>query len=155
MDVLVIGLGNPLRGDDGVGCRVIEDLARRELPSHVELLDGGAVGLGLLDLLEGRERVIIVDAAEMGRRPGEFVRFAPDDVFLASQADSFSFHHAGLADVLALADALGRTLPEMVIFGVQPAEVVWREGLSQAVETAIPTLAEAVLNEIMSFSQGG
>ncbi|MBU0704829.1 MAG: hydrogenase maturation protease [Chloroflexi bacterium] len=146
--VLVLGLGNPLRGDDGVGCRVIEELMRRELPPDVELLDGGAIGLGLLDLLEGWERVILVDAAEMGRRPGEFVRFTPDDVLLVSRPDSFSFHHAGLSEVLALADALGRPLPEMVIFGVQPQKVGWGEGLSLAVETALPALADAVLNEI-------
>ncbi len=144
----MIGLGNPLRGDDGIGCRVIEELARQELPSHVELLDGGAVGLGLLDLLEGRERVIVVDAAEMGREPGQIVRFTPDEVSLTPSADAFSFHEAGLGDTLALADALGRTLPEMVIFGVQPAEIAWREGLSRPVEAALPALLEAVRAEI-------
>ena len=146
--VLVLGLGNPLRGDDGAGCRVIEELMRRELPPGVELLDGGAIGLGLLDLLEGRERVILVDAAEMGRRPGEFVRFTPDDVSLVSRPDSFSFHHAGLSEALALAGALGRPLPEMVIFGVQPQKVGWGEGLSLAVETALPALADAVIEEV-------
>jgi len=146
MSVLVLGLGNPLRGDDGVGCRLAEELARRELPPGVQVLDGGAVGLGLLDLMEGWERVIIVDAAEMGRRPGGFVRFTPSDVRLASVSDRFSLHHAGLSEVLALADALGRALPEMVIFGVQPAEVGWGEGLSPAVEAALPALADAVLS---------
>jgi len=144
---LVIGLGNPLRGDDGVGCRVVEELARRELPPGVQVLDGGAGGLGLLSLMEGWERVVIVDAAEMGRRPGEFARFTPADVRLASASDRFSLHHAGLSEALALADALGRALPEMVIFGVQPASVGWGEGLSPAVEAALPALIAAVLEE--------
>jgi len=148
MSVLVLGLGNPLRGDDGVGPRLVEELIRRELPPDVEVLDGGAIGLGLLDLVEGRERVIIVDAAEMGRAPGEFVRFTPDDARFAPAPDSFSFHHAGLSETLALADALGRSLPDMVIFGVQPAEIGWGEGLSQAVEAALPVLIDAVLDEI-------
>ena len=101
MGVLVIGLGNPLRGDDGVGPRLVEELARREMPPGVQVLDGGAVGLGLLDLVEGRERVIVVDAAEMGRKPGEFVRFTPGDARLVSTSDSFSFHDAGLSDRLS------------------------------------------------------
>ncbi|MFQ6101274.1 MAG: hydrogenase maturation protease [Anaerolineae bacterium] len=154
--VLVLGLGNPWRGDDGVGCRVVEELMRRcpelvegrELPPGVQVLDGGSVGLGLLDLMEGWGRVIVVDAAEMGRKPGEFVRFTLADVRLASACDPFSFHDAGLVEVLALADALGRPLPEMVIFGVQPAEVGWGEGLSPAVETALPILADAVIEEV-------
>ncbi|MEA3338391.1 MAG: hydrogenase maturation protease [Chloroflexota bacterium] len=146
--MVVIGLGNPLRGDDGVGSRVVEELTHRGLPPGVEVLDGGAIGLGLLDLMEGWERVIIVDAAEMGREPGEFVRFTPADALLASRPDSFSFHHAGLSETLALAEALGRTIPEMVIFGVQPAEVGWGEGLSQAVGAALPALIDAVLDEI-------
>ena len=144
---LILGLGNPLRGDDGVGCRMVEELMHPELPPGVQVLDGGAGGLGLLDLMEGWERVVIVDAAEMGQKPGEFVRFTPADVRLASASDRFSLHHAGLSEVLALADALDRTLPEMVIFGVQPARVGWGEGLSPAVEAALPALIAAVLKE--------
>jgi len=148
MSVLVLGLGNPLRGDDGVGCRVVEELTRRELPPGVQVLDGGAAGLGLLDLMEGWERVVVVDAADVGREAGEFVRFTPADFRLLSAPDRFSLHHAGLSEVLALADALGRALPGMVIFGVQPAEVGWREGLSPAVETVLTALADSVLEEI-------
>jgi hydrogenase maturation protease len=147
--VLILGLGNPLRGDDGIGCRVVEELVRRGLPDGVEALDGGAAGLGLLDLMEGWERVVIVDAAEMGRGPGEFIRLTPADVQLASTSDRFSLHHAGLSEVLALADALGRALPEMVIFGVQPAVIGWREGLSPVVETVLPALTDAILEEII------
>jgi hydrogenase maturation protease len=154
MRELILGLGNPLRGDDGVGCRLIEELAGRELPPGVQVLDGGAAGLELLDLMEGWEGVIIVDAAEMGCRPGEFLRFTPAGVRLASIADYFSLHHAGLDEVLALANALSRTLPEIVIFGVQPTEVGWGAGLSPAVEAALPALADAVLEETRDKGQG-
>jgi hydrogenase maturation protease len=146
--VLVLGLGNPLRGDDGVGCRVTEELARRELSPGVEVLDGGAGGLDLMDLMEGRERVVVVDAADVGRPAGEFVRFTPDQARLAQAADGFSLHHVGLGEVLALAGALGWALPEIVVFGVQPAELGWGEGLSPAVEAALPALSDAVVKEI-------
>ena len=146
--LLVIGLGNPLRQDDGVGCRVIRELAARELPPEVELLDAGAVGLGLLDLIEGRERAIVVDAAEMGLPPGEFARFMPEQVLLKAKAESLSFHEAGLADALVLAEVLGLSLPRLVILGVQPQVMGWGEGLSPAVEAVVPALVAAVVAEI-------
>lgn len=145
---LLLGLGNPLRGDDGVGPRLVEELAQRGLPEGVTILDGGTGGLDLLQVLEGWRRVVVVDAADVGREPGQFVRFIADQVRLAESADSFSLHDAGLAEALALADALGQALPEMVIFGVQPADVGWGEGLSPALEAVLPTLADAVLEEV-------
>ena len=84
--VLVLGLGNPLRGDDGIGSRVVEELIRRGLPEGVTALDGGTGGLDLLQVLEGWERVVVVDAADVGREPGQFVRFTPDQARLAEAA---------------------------------------------------------------------
>ena len=146
--ILILGLGNPLRGDDGIGPRVVEELTHRGLPEGVMALDGGTGGLNLLQVLAGWKRVVVVDAADVGREPGQFVRFTPDQVRLTETADRFSLHHAGLSEVLALAGALGQALPELVIFGVQPAKVGWSERLSSAVEAALPALADAVLKEI-------
>ena len=146
--VMVIGIGNPLRGDDGIGPRLVEELVQGGLPEGVTALDVGMGGLDLLRVLEGWERAVIVDAADVGREPGQIVRFTPDQVRLALAADSFSLHHAGLGEVIALADALGQALPEMIIFGIQPAEFDWREGLSPAVEAALPALVDAVIEAI-------
>ncbi len=145
---LVLGLGNPLRGDDGVGPRVVAELLRRRIPEGVEAVDGGIGGLDLLHLLEGRKRAIIVDAAELGRRPGEFVRFTPEEAHLVQSLASLSSHTAGLADALALARALGQTLPEIIIYGVQPERMDWGEGLSPAMEAALPQLVEEILGEL-------
>jgi hydrogenase maturation protease len=147
-DILIIGLGHPMCGDDGVGPRIVEDLTRRGLPEGVEALDGGIKGLGLLQVLEGWKRAVIVDAADVGRDPGEFVRFTPEDAHLIEVAIPFSLHNAGLGEVLSLAKALGQALPEMVIFSVQPEQVGWGQGLSPAVEAALPALADAVLDAI-------
>lgn len=147
-DVLVLGLGNPLRGDDGIGPRVIEALEKRGLPDSVETLDAGTGGLDLLRVIEEQDRVVIVDAADVGKQPGQFVRFTPDQVLLSEATERFSFHHAGLAEVFSLTRALGRPLPPVVIFGVQPEDVGWRQGLSPAVEAGLPALIDAVLEEI-------
>jgi hydrogenase maturation protease len=146
--VLVLGLGNPLRGDDGIGPRVIEVLNRRGLPEGVTALDAGTGGLDLLQVLEGWERAIIIDAADVGREPGQFARFTSDEARFVGSEDATSLHNAGLAEVLALAEAIGQPLPELVIFGVQPAKIGWGEGLSPAVEATLPVLVDAVVDEV-------
>jgi hydrogenase maturation protease len=165
--VLVLGLGNPLRRDDGVGPRVIEKLKTRGLPPKVTAQDGGTGGLDLIGVLEGHrvsgavvrkwDRVVIVDAADVGKMmehsgkekiaPGQFLRFTADQVELIAREDRFSFHHAGLAEVLTLAQALDHPLPPIVIFGVQPQDIGWGEGLSPAVEAGLPALVDAIHKE--------
>ncbi len=104
--ILILGLGNPLQGDDGVGCRVAQELERRTLPNDVEAVDGGTPGVGLVNLFEGRRRVILIDAAEMGLEPGTVKRFRPEDVLLTGSTNRFSLHRTGVADALNLARAL-------------------------------------------------
>jgi hydrogenase maturation protease len=146
--VLVLGLGNPLQADDGVGCRVIEALGAYELPPGVEVMDGGTPGVGLINLWEGRRRVIIVDAAEMGLPAGAVMRFRPDQVVLTGASERFSLHRTAVANTLALADALGLPLPDIVFYGVQPGHVGWDEALSPEVAAAIPGLVQAILEEV-------
>lgn len=146
-NTLVIGLGNPLRGDDGVGTRVAELLAGQSLPDGVEVIDGGTQGLGLVNLLEGRRRVILIDAADVGRQPGEFLRFTLDEASLLGDDQHLSVHAAGLRDALRLAQALELLPAEVVVFGVQPASLEWNSGLSPQVEAALPALVAAVLEQ--------
>lgn len=151
---LVLGLGNPLRGDDGVGVHVAQQLLKGRLPGDVEVADGGTQGLGLVALLEGRRRAIVVDAADMGRAPGEVVRFVMEEARLLGEDDGhFSVHEAGLREALLLAQALGTLPDEVVLFGVQPAGVEWNTGLSPQVEAAVPDLIEAVLQEMIAGGQ--
>jgi hydrogenase maturation protease len=145
---LVIGLGNPLRGDDGVGVRAIQMLAAQALPPGVQLADGGTQGLGIVNLMEGQQRVILIDAAEVGRSPGQFARFTLDEAQLRGDAQHLSVHAAGLRDALLLAQALRMLPDEVVIFGVQPASLEWGNRLSREVEATVPDLVAAVLAEI-------
>ncbi len=153
--VLIAGLGNPLQGDDGVGCAVAELLQQtpfgERVPAEVEVLDLGTPGVGLINLLQGRRRVIIVDAAQMGRLPGEFVRLVPEQIRLDSSIRSFSLHAPGIADSLLLAEALQLHMPDIVIFGIQPAFVGWRSQLSPEVQSAVPGVTKAVLEEVGAY----
>jgi hydrogenase maturation protease len=148
LPTLVIGLGNCQRGDDGVGVCVAKALATQVLPAGVEVVDGGTQGLGLVNLMEGRRRVIVVDAADMGRAPGQFLRCTLDEANLLSKDRPLSLHEAGLCEALLLAHALNLLPDEVVILGVQPASVEWDRDLSPEVRAALPALVAAVVAEV-------
>lgn len=151
-DTLIVGLGNPLRGDDGVGIRVVELLAARELPVGVEVVDGGTQGLELVNLIEGWQRVILVDAANLGLAQGQFRRFSLDETRLLDVHEPMSIHAAGLRDALLLAQALGVLPGEVIIYGVQPAKLDWETELSPQVEAAIPEITNCILDELEQTS---
>jgi hydrogenase maturation protease len=140
---LVLALGNPLRGDDGVGAAVLNALPA--LPPGVTGMDGGTPGLGLVLSLQGYDRAIILDAAEMGEMPGTWRRFTSDCLRIPDSDLRGTLHDAGLAEALLLGEALGTLPPEIIIFGIQPGEVGWSPGLTPAVAAAIPGLCEAIM----------
>lgn len=146
--VLVLGLGNPLLGDEGIGVRVVEVLKRQVLPPGVAVTEGGTTGLGLIGLMEGYERVVIVDAADMGYPPGRVIRFTPAEVQFKAAGAPLSLHQVGLGEALALAEALEIAPAELVIIGVQPGRIEVGAGLSPEVENAIPQIIRAVLDEL-------
>jgi hydrogenase maturation protease len=145
---LIIGLGNTLRKDDGIGPRVVQDLANHDLPKDVEIIDGGTRGLELVTLLEGRQRVIVIDAAEIGKKPGEIERFSLGEARLLDAGRQISVHSAGLGDALLLADALGVLPQAVVIYGIQPASLDWDPELSPELEQVIPRVVESILDEL-------
>ncbi len=153
-DTLILGLGNVLRGDDGVGAAVISSLQSQSLPDGVDLIDGGTAGLEIVLLLKEYRRVIVVDAAEMGLEAGEWRVFEGSSTIFPSSPSCLNgtLHSAGFAEALALAEAL-ETLPEeLLVFGVQPERTLsewadWGEGLSEEVAGAVPALCEAIINQ--------
>lgn len=147
VDTLILGLGNPLRGDDGVGTAVIATLKNHPLPPHVDLADGSTAGLEIVLLLQKYRRVLVVDAAEMGLAAGEWRQFEGKTAVLPTHPERLNgtLHNAGFAQALALAEALDTLPAEITIFGVQPARVAWVEGLSDLVETAVLPVSEAIL----------
>ncbi len=149
---LILGLGNPLRGDDGVGTAVISALQTFNLPPNVDLVDGGTSGLEIVLLLKAYRRVIVVDAADVGKRPGEWVCFEGETAILPHNQSGMNgtLHGAGFAEALALAEALGMLPQELLIFGVQPQRVDWVEGLSDGVETAVMPICHAILTQLRS-----
>ena len=145
--ILILGLGNLLQTDDGVGCHVADLLMQQKLPGEVEVMDGGTPGIGLVNLLQGRKHVIIIDAAELNDKPGTFKRFTAEQVALTGSAERISLHRSGVADALALARTLNIELPEIVFYGIQPERIEWGQVLSEPVRNAIDKVIEAILDE--------
>ena len=145
--ILILGLGNILLGDEGVGVRIAEHLASYSLPDEVEVIDGGTAGYELLSFLEGRERVIIVDALKTEDEPGAVYKMdlsiLEDDVHM-----HLSLHQIGLKNVVKMA-SLMEINPEVTLVGVVPKEYQdYKIGLSKEVEKAIPLVIETIFQEI-------
>lgn len=135
---LVIGIGNNLLGDDGAGIHVIDRLGSKNLPAHVELVDGGTLSFTLLEKVEAAERLIIVDAAQLNAEPGAVQVFADAemDAYLANGIRP-SVHEVNLLDVLTAARLRGRLPPHCALVGIQPRDVAWSSVPSAPVDKAV------------------
>jgi hydrogenase maturation protease len=155
---LVLGLGNPILTDDRVGLEVARAIVERLPQGQVALAEASVGGLELLHVLEGSERVLIVDAWSNARGgpplgPGEAREMALDE--LDASGGAISPHTAGLGDCLAVGRACGLAMPAAVRVFVIGAEELFRFGerCTPAVEAAIPAVADQIVGEV--FGPGG
>jgi len=151
MSILVLGIGNVIMSDDGIGVRVVQQLAERfRFPDVVTLLDGGTLGLDLLPQLEGVARLLVVDAVDLAKAPGTLARLSGDDVPIVLET-KLSPHQMGLKDLLAVATLQGFAPVEMVLWGVQPAVIEMGMDLSPPVAAKLETLVQNVLLELAAW----
>ncbi len=141
--ILVIGLGNDLRGDDGAGLRVVRRLEGR-VPETVRLIEAPPDAVALLDLWEGSNRVVVIDAMRSGAPAGTV---AMVDVG-SGREDTMSSHAMGLAEAVALARALDRLPRRLRIYGIEAATLVHGAPLSEAVARAADALADRLAAEL-------
>jgi hydrogenase maturation protease len=142
----IIGCGNLLMQDEGIGVHLIRYLQKDKLPDDVELIDGATGGFDLLPFIQDAERVIIVDAVKGQGAPGDIYKFGPEDY----ETDSFpktSLHDVCLKDIFNIVKLTG-PLPSITIFGVEPKTMDWGMELTDEVKAILPRLGELVLKEI-------
>lgn len=152
--ILILCVGNPLMGDDGVGTAVREILeAEWALPAGVRLMDGGVWGLQLLPDVEDATHLLIVDAIDGGSAPGTLLTL-DGDAIPAYLERRLSAHEIGVADVLAVADLCGTRPPVLRAVGIQPERVVWAEELSPVVRDAVPALVHMVIDTLREWGAG-
>jgi hydrogenase maturation protease len=147
----VVGIGNLLSSDEGVGCHVAQALQEISLPD-VEVIDGGTCP-DALGLIEDADKLVIVDAARGGGMPGQIYRFHPDDI-TPEQKPLLSAHDMSLLDSLMLVKAW-REVSETVVIGVEPKELGWGLELSPEVRAGMPQIIDAVLFEVNNTSPKG
>lgn len=143
--ILVMGIGNPLVKDEGVGVRVIEEIMRTlRFPGNVTLMDAGTMGMGILNLFRDCDYMLVVDAVDgTGEAPGTVVRLSPED-FAPNQV-MHSLHDIRFVDVLQAAELMGHR-PEADCVGVQVLDMDGVQiGLTPDVEDAIPRAIDAVV----------
>lgn len=146
--LLVLGLGNVLCTDDGLGVAAVETLVRTyRLPAGVRALDGGTLGLSLLHCFESDEDAILVDAVSADRPPGTLVRLTGHDVAPAVR-ERLSPHQVGVADLLDALELIGTQPRGLVLLGLVPASLELHVGLSPVVAARMPELVAAVAEEI-------
>ena len=151
MNILVLGIGNVLLTDEGIGIRALKELERRyHFPDQVELLDGGTAGIELLRHISNRDHLIIIDAMKSDQEPGTVVRVDGTEVPAAFRT-RISPHQLGLSDLLAAA-MLTDELPEnLVLFGVEPESLDVGLDLSDRVEASVDKLVHAVVEELRAI----
>lgn len=147
MKTVVLGLGNLLLQDEGVGVRAIERLqARDDIPEDVVLLDGGTLGMELLVYFEGINKLVIIDAMEMDEPPGTLLRLENDQI-PAAISMKLSPHQAGLAELLSLAQLQDLLPEEIILWGIQPGQIETGLELSPEISEKLETLVQKVIQE--------
>lgn len=151
ISVLVLGIGNLVMSDDGVGVLVAQRLQQEyRFPDNVEIVDGGTLGLDLLPKLENISNLIMIDAVETGQQAGTCVRLCGRELPIALET-KLSPHQMGLKDLLAVSELMGHLPKEMVLIGVQPGSIEMEIGLTVEVEAQLDTLISNVLTELANW----
>ncbi|MDF2231830.1 hydrogenase maturation protease [Albimonas sp. CAU 1670] len=153
--VRVIGLGEPLRGDDGAG-RAVAARLRGRLPAGVSLHEAAGEATGLLALLAGARAAVLADACRSGAPAGTVQRLDPGEGPLPAAVGSVSTHGLGLAEALEIARALDGLPPVCRVYAIEAGDVSAGAGLGAEVARAVDAVAEAILEEVASlFADGG
>lgn len=149
--ILVMGVGNILLGDEGVGVHSIEYLKNTELPVEADLLDGGTGGFHLLSLVNEYDRMVIIDAAADESNPGTVRVLKPR--FASDFPKALTTHDIGLKDLIETATAIEQ-LPEiyLVVVTIDPNQPV-RLSLSEEIKEVLPNVRNAVISSLLRLSK--
>lgn len=143
--VLILGIGNILQKDDGVGVHVVNEIsaAVNDLPGDVEVFDGGTFGYDLLPVMSGRKKIVIVDALKIDDEPGSIYRFPADN--LVDCNNKFSLHDIGVKKLIDMLKLMGEN-PEIEVIGIVPEDINSLDvGISDSVKKSIPKAVEYII----------
>ena len=145
--IVVLGVGNLLLSDEGVGVHVANKLMEMDLPPGVQVVEGGTDGFRLMNVVTGASRLIVVDAIKGGGPPGSIYRFDIKDAPTYPDEYKTSVHQIGILEVVHLSELIGEA-PETTIIGVEPKSLDMGMELSPEVKAKLPRIIELVLEEV-------
>ena len=152
----VIGIGNPLRQDDGIGIFLLEKLVeiKDDLPDDIEYIDGGTGGMNLLHLFARFDIVVFIDAVNFGGKIGESKFFNSEDVISKNIQIKISTHGSDILKIIQLSKELGENPDEIFIFGVQPQDIAPGTRLSHEIQENIDLLLNNLKVELKNIAGG-
>ena len=145
--IVILGIGNILLSDEGIGVHVANELFKRVLPENVSVVEGGTDGFRLLNVITEADRLIVIDAVRGGDEPGAIYRFDIDDVKRCPSGFKTSVHQIGILEVIDLSGLIGKT-PHTTIIGVEPKSLEMSMELSPEIRDKMPRIIEIVLEEV-------
>lgn len=147
--ITIVGVGNRLLGDEGVGLHIIDSLSQIPMPSYVNIIDCGCDLLSLMTYLNKPQKIIVIDAIRAGGKPGEIYRFDYTELG-TTQAEMHSAHQVGAADALRLLTQIYPALAnsEITVIGIEPKAIELSTNLSEEVRESIAHVTRTVLDEI-------
>ncbi len=149
--ILILGIGNTLLSDEGLGVRAVKMLLEEfRFPEGVSVVDGGTLGLDLLYHLEGVQRLIVLDAVLGGKAPGTLYRLSGEEVS-AHFRNKVSAHEIGFQEVLAILELTERSPKEIVVLGLEPESLDPGTDLSPSVRESMPRLLEECLRQLRAW----
>ena len=149
-EILILGVGNLLLSDEGVGVHVANELMKMDLPPGVMVVEGGTEGFRLLNVITEADRLIVVDAVRGGGAPGSIYRFDINEVRNCPPGFKTSVHQIGILEVIDLSGLIGKT-PQTTVIGIEPKSLKMGMELSPEIKAKIPRIIELIQEELKHF----
>jgi hydrogenase maturation protease len=150
--VTIMGLGNILMMDEGVGVHTVKVFQERyAVPDYVEIIDGGAAGLDLLPFIDGREKLLMIDAVNFDREPG-YIDILENEAIPAKFSTKTSLHHLGLLDVLSIVKLSDTSPKEICIIGIQPRSMELGLDMSPEIWDKVNELVERMVSKLQEWN---
>lgn len=150
--LLVLGVGNILMMDEGIGVKAVHELLRETWPETVELMDGGTFTQDIFYLFQDYEKILVLDVVKAGREPGTIYRLTEDDL-RQNQKQTLSLHDIDLLDSLGMSEMAGHK-PELHVLGIEPETINWSMDLTPALQKRFPGYLDLARKEIARLLEG-
>lgn len=151
--ILIIGIGNVLMKDEGIGIHAIHKLVEKNfiLSPEIEIIDGGTMGLGILEYMKDKNMIIIIDAVDFKQAPGTIYKFNFNSIKNYKKHPEYSMHQIDILDTINILHTLYNHFPDIIVIGMQPFDISFGLQLSEVAQNKLDELLELVIHELQGL----